>query len=656
MKRAWVVVLASGMMMGSGCFLIPPFLLGDPELRPFTSAAEMAAFVNAERQRQSRSFGGGLFPEPLFALGGAAPPLATDADSFDGSSAGDDAGVTDTTSESGDFSTTTVQEVGVDEGDLVKNDASYIYVLKGSQVRIVKAQPAAELSQASSVDLPGSGVALYLRDDQLIAITSNGGGFFIDDFVIFGDVIDEPAVLEADAAQDADVITISPEEPQVRITVIDVTDRTAPSVTRTVTIEGSLVNSRMIDNRLHLILQKFPSFSVETLTEDDVTELLPRFVVTGSDGEDDSGFVVEPTDVLHPLDPSGVTLTTVSTVNVDTGEIQAISVIGGAETLYASTGALYLATSTFSDGFSLIDGASDESTDIHKIALTDDGPSYVGSGKVPGRPLDQYSFSEFNGDLRVATTSNAFTFDGVSSNNVYVLRENALNGSLSIVGQLEGIAPGERIFSARFVGDKGFLVTFVQIDPLFTIDLSDPTNPVVVGELKVPGFSTFILPISETELLTIGRDATEEGFPLGVQLSLFDVSDFANPTLTDKVTLGLNGSWSEALNNPKALTWLPSRRLVAIPVTLVEAGGEDFLGGLSFSGLIVHHVSADGLFTERGRISTQPPTVNEFDFFSTVAFTRGVFLDDDVFAVTPDRVRGAAVSNVNGATISLELE
>ena len=307
-------------------------------------------------------------------------------------------------------------------------------------------------------------------------------------------------------------------------------------------------------------------------------------------------------------------------------------------------------------GFGLLAASSEESTDIHKIALTDDGPSYVGSGKVPGRPLDQYSFSEFNGDLRVATTSNAFTFDGASSNNVYVLRENALNGSLSIVGQLEGIAPGERIFSARFVGDKGFLVTFVQIDPLFTIDLSDPTNPVVVGELKVPGFSTFILPISETELLTIGRDATEEGFPLGVQLSVFDVSDFANPTLTDKVVLGLNGSWSEALNNPKALTWLPSRRLVAIPVTLVEAGGEDFLGGLSFSGLIVHHVSTDGQFTERGRISTQPPTVNEFDFFPTVAFTRGVFLDDDVFAVTPERVRGAAVSNVNGATISLELE
>ncbi|MEE8170131.1 MAG: beta-propeller domain-containing protein, partial [Phycisphaerae bacterium] len=166
MKRALIVVLASGMMMGSGCFLIPSLLLGDPELRPFMSAAEMAAFVNAERQRQSRSFGGGLFLQPLFALDGAAPPLATDADSFDGSGAGDDGGVSDATSESGDFSTTTIQEVGVDEGDLVKNDASYIYVLKNSQVRIVKAQPTAELSQASSVDLPGHGVALYLREDQ----------------------------------------------------------------------------------------------------------------------------------------------------------------------------------------------------------------------------------------------------------------------------------------------------------------------------------------------------------------------------------------------------------------------------------------------------------------------------------------------------------
>jgi hypothetical protein len=199
------------------------------------------------------------------------------------------------------------------------------------------------------------------------------------------------------------------------------------------------------------------------------------------------------------------------------------------------------------------------------------------------------------------------------------------------------------------------MVTVREVDPLYTIDLSDPTNPFAVGELKIPGFSTFILPISETELLTIGQDADEQtGRTRGLQLSVFDVSNFADPQLAHKVILGLSGSVSEALHNPKALTWFAGSRLLAVPGSLVEAGTADFAGGLDFTGLLVYHVNANDGFIELGRISTLVLD-DQFGFGRYAQFTRGVFMSDDVFAVTPDVVRGAPLGNVNSVPYSIAL-
>jgi len=653
-------------------------------LRAFESAAEMAAFLSSEQSRSAIGFnGGGIFAQPTSALEdsvdlSAAPP----ADPSGG------AGTLGEADESQSFSSTTIQEVGVDEADVVKNDGTYIYVLKNSEVRIVQAQPGASLSEVASVELDGYASALYLRGDQLIAINSGGGAFY-DGPVFFGpepgirpDVgdIDEPAAppgstpgspgpdqdddtaTDAARTQDGEDIavlpSIDPYQSQTVVTVIDITDRTAPVITRTITLEGSLFDSRLIGGKLHMVLQEWPSFPYEPLLEDELLAELPVYVddgVAGSTG----GLVAEPTDFYRPADPSGVNLTTVATIDVDdeSAGVQAIGVVGAAEELYASTTALYVAGTSVDAVFGLFAPTSEPSIDVHKIALTDAGPQYKGSGKVPGRPLDQYSFSEYNDYLRVATTTNAFSFAGESSNNVYVLAE--ADGALSIVGRLEGLAPGEQIRSARFVGERGFLVTFVQVDPLFTIDLSDPTNPTVVGELKVPGFSTFILPISENELLTIGQDAEPTDFGgailLGVQLSIFDVSDFANPQLKDKVVLGLRGSYSEALNNPKALTWYASQQLLAVPAQLVESASDDFFGGLDFTGLLVYSVDPTDGFVELGRISMEEDN-DEFGFYYYPSFTRGIFLGSDVFAVTPDAVRGAPVDDVESAPYALELE
>ena len=221
---------------------------------------------------------------------------------------------------------------------------------------------------------------------------------------------------------------------------------------------------------------------------------------------------------------------------------------------------------------------------------------------------------------------------------MFVLKES--NGQLDIAGRVENIAPTETIQSARFLGERGFLVTFRRIDPLFTLDLSDPTNPRIAGELKVPGFSTFMLPISENELLAVGQDADADGRALGMQLSIFDVSNFAAPVLKHKVAIGDQGTWSEALHNAKAFTYFADQQVVAFPIQETDA-----TTGFTFIGLTVYRATGAAGFEPLGKISTG--TIDGLIAFPR--FTRGVFIDDDVYAATPSIVRAAPLADVGSA-------
>ena len=250
---------------------------------------------------------------------------------------------------------------------------------------------------------------------------------------------------------------------------------------------------------------------------------------------------------------------------------------------------------------------------------------------------------------------------------------------------MEGLAPGETIQSARFVGDRGYLVTFEEIDPFFTLDLADPTDPRVVGQLKIPGFSTFLVPIDADHLLAVGQYVPAEGpfFPRSVQLSIFDVSNFAEPERIANVVLGQgSGASSEAVFNPKAFTYFRERGLVALPVSIfadifffddvgfVDDGvtvdiidqpappPDELIESIEpfvpqgFEGLVVYSVSIDDGFTELGRINSR---FEDAGFFWS-SFTRGVFMGDDVFAVTDHGVRGSPVSDIAAAPYELLID
>lgn len=247
-----------------------------------------------------------------------------------------------------------------------------------------------------------------------------------------------------------------------------------------------------------------------------------------------------------------------------------------------------------------------EKTVIHKIAVDQGRLEYKTFGEVTGAVLNQFSMDEADGYFRIATTKNrtwsqfADEAQNESYSNLYVLDEN-----LKVVGALENLAKGERIYSARFMGKRAYLVTFKQTDPLFAIDLSEPANPKVLGELKIPGFSNYLHPYDDTTLIGLGRDTDTNEWggvtTKGLKLSLFDVSEVSKPKELDSFITGEQGSDSMALTDHHAFLFSKDKNLLVIPASIREGGNRWAWGRFTFSGAMVFDLSAKK-FTLKGRI------------------------------------------------------
>ncbi|MFN7133989.1 MAG: beta-propeller domain-containing protein, partial [Myxococcales bacterium] len=319
------------------------------------------------------------------------------------------------------------------------------------------------------------------------------------------------------------------------------------------------------------------------------SDWLPRSYVTVN------GQRVEiPADCTQFHRPTGSTrlgLATVSTLDLANiaGGVRQTTVVSEVGEIYSSLENLYIATPHW---WWSRTGDHKNHTYLHKFDVTQrDRVSYVGSGVVEGSIVDQFSMDEHNGFLRIATTihnwsttsgpnGSVSTTSNTTDNKVFVLAENS--GALVVVGQTPSLAPGELIYSSRFSGDRGFVVTYKQVDPLFTLDLADPTHPKVVGELKIPGFSTYIHMLDPTHLLTIGNETTttSDGREIrtGMSLQIFDVSDMAKPRQADKILIGSQSSWSEALYDHKAFNYFAKTGTLAIPFTDWNSRGSDYWG------------------------------------------------------------------------------
>jgi hypothetical protein len=328
--------------------------------------------------------------------------------------------------------------------------------------------------------------------------------------------------------------------------------------------------------------------------------------------------------VRHPRTFAGLDMVTVLTIDMSRGlpAVDADSVMTSAETVYASTGSLYVATHRWTPPPSAPNQLPPRAkTALHRFDTSDpDTTTYKASGEVPGYVLNQWALSEHKGVLRVATTTDPEWWNGAqrAASQSYVTTLAERDGALQQLGSVGGLGLGERIFGVRFIEDTGFVVTFRQTDPLYTIDLSTPSAPKVLGELKILGYSAYLHPLGDDLLLGVGQDATEEGRRTGTQLSVFDVSDLRNVQRVQQRRLGSGTSSSAEFDHHAFLYWAP-RSLAVLPVT--EYGSSSpFVGAIGFR-------------VGRGAIDEVGRTTHDWPGYSD-AVQRSVVVGERLFTVS----------------------
>jgi uncharacterized secreted protein with C-terminal beta-propeller domain len=587
-------------------------------------------------------------------------------------------------------STTNNQVAGVDEADLMKTEGEFLYVLGAGKLNILNAWPAASAHVVSRTPIAGTPRSIFVEHGRAVVFSS------LTEADAFGRVS-----RECTYGYDCD---FTGDGLPLQVTVLDLADKAHPVVLREVKFSGSLIATRRIGDAVHLVVSSADSLRTQVQTWPDnvsmcgamdplhqmaarnafealrvknrellnkltVADLLPSIVdvrhEAGGDVVDANllascgGFYgAKAGDGMSFLSLASFDLSQSAPVNVTT-------VIGRPGAVYASADSLYVATRHQSVAQSWYGepDIGDEATTVHRFAFQP-GPStaYQGSGIVKGRALNQFSMDEYDGHFRIATTTGHLPSTDVHST-ISVLEQRA--SGLETVGSIDHLAPGEDIRSARFEGSKAYVVTFKKTDPLFVFDLSQPTAPRLEGELKIPGFSTYLHLVDPTHLLAIGYDADDQGsfaWFQGVLLQLFDVSNPANPTMSARYVIGTRGSSSEALTNHLAFNYFADRQLLAVPMTVCEQsqGGGSYGQNLTFGGLMVFGVQPTSL-DYRGGVPHAAPqqsrsACSNWWTQATSQVKRSVFMDDYVYSIAQDLVQVANVNALGSPLVSLTLE
>jgi len=317
----------------------------------------------------------------------------------------------------------------------------------------------------------------------------------------------------------------------------------------------------------------------------------------------------------HIPQPQYLTVAVIDTSSPNT-DVKRETILGSAENVYSSTENLYVTATQWIYHWDVKPSGgeteNEEKTNLYRFAFTADGIEYKAQGSVPGHILNQFSMDEHGNTFRIATTTGElWNEQKPSTNNLYVL-----NRDLVTTGKIEDIAPGERIYSVRFMGDRAYMVTFRNTDPLFVIDTSDPRNPTILGQLKIPGYSDYLHPYDDTHIIGFGKDTAEAkdrtdfAWYQGIKLAVFDVSDVANPKELHKMIIGDRGTDSPLLHDHKALLFEKDRNLLAFPVTVYEISETEkakndpsSYGSPVFQGAYVYTFTLQGGFQLKGKIT-----------------------------------------------------
>lgn len=573
----------------------------------------------------------------------AAPPAAPNEAAVSGKDSATNGASSDGST---DYSATNVQVEGVDEGDIVKTDGHYIYQVNGTRIVIVEAYPAQNMKMVSEIVGYGEKlepIEIYVDDNRLVVIgrvqQEIGNPVPMTDTDKAGVAVDQKAIMPGKPG-----ILPYYYRNETRVLVFDITDKSKPQMIRSFDVEGDLIASRKIGNTVYTITNKYMYYGY---AESDIT---PKY----RDGGTEYKSIAYDKIAYSPdfIEPNYLI---VSGINVnDTQKPAEISTyLGAGQTVYASVNNLYIATQRSlpvtiqkDDGKGIVSEIYyTENTDIMKFALTDGKAVLLAKGNVPGRVLNQFSMDEFENTFRIATTVGwADRSQGIQSGNHLYVLDDMMNPK----GKIENLAPGEQIYSVRFLGKRAYMVTFKTVDPLFVIDLADPAAPKVLGELKIPGYSTYLHPYDENHILGFGKDAveletqwdpgTKWAYYQGLKVALFDVTDVANPVMQYSIKLGDRGTNSEVLYNHRALLFSKEKELLAFPVDLMEVkqnstGVKDPLayGEQTFQGLYIYQINKDTGFTFKGRITHTTPT-DIYNYDKRVS--RGIYIGNTLYTLS----------------------
>lgn len=514
-------------------------------------------------------------------------------------------------------STTNNQVEGVEEGDIVVVKDGFIYSIKDQSITVVDANNPQDLKLATTIKQKESQyiTKLALYDQLLIAI---------------GEEYIEQAGTSMSTA-----------------TFYDISNPKNPKVIREVAQEGSLQDIRITNDTLYLIGNMHPNYWI--LQEGSKPDLKPKTYDSVVSKEYKS-LAIEKISILpNTMDGSYSLITAIDLKNGAKTSASTKGYLGGSSGLYMSEGALYLTTPKYDDKqITPMGGIKDRiwmpqsnDTQVFKWDLDGTVLKFVGTSEVKGSVLNQYSMDEYDGKFRIVTTEgNTWDEKNISRNHLFILDEN-----LKEIGAVKDMAPGEKVYSARFMGEKAYVVTFKQVDPLFVIDVANPRKPKILGELKIPGYSNYLHPLDDTHLIGIGYDTeerydayTKRNFTVStnMKMSLFDVTDFKNPKEQSTVKIGGKGSYSDVQYNPKALFRNKDYHYFGFPVVLYEEGKGDEIV-YQGQGAQIYEITAEKGIVLKGNI-INGKTNEQYENWEQVV-QRVVYVGDTLYTVARNEVK-----------------
>ena len=643
-----IVLISTVYVFGAAPMIFPAQAPSASGLKTFSSVQEIADYLNTNSQvTRGNSFGDK-------SLGTGDMPVPAHIIMEDGSNS-----LTAGGSYTMDYSTTNIQVAGVDEADTVKTDGQYIYTISTIQptvfydyygysslgvtnaVDIISADPqnphvVSKINLGNNTNPTG----LFLSPDgnKLIVIAGKYNYITLSDYTEGSDTKSEPRIMPF---YQSDSYTF--------VNVYDVTDKSSPTLTRNFTMTGQYFNSRLIGNNLYTIVSQNAWF---------YNGIVPLPAVY----EGNIAYDASPSSIYYAdMSDTSYSFTSFYGISLADDSLTPTNMtvmMGGASTMYVSSDNIYITYPNWQMN-------SGTYTSIYRVSINGLTLSLQAQGSVPGNTINQYSMDEYNGYFRIATN---WYGTEAQTNNVYIL-----NPNLQVTGKLEGLAENENLHAVRFMGDKGYLVTFKQTDPLFVVDLSVPSNPTVLGELKIPGYSDYLHPYDQTHLIGVGKEAVEttaqENFAWyqGLKLALFDVGNVNNPTQLANYVIGDRGTDSPSLYEPKAFLFDKSKGLLVIPVSLALVSeenkqyGDSAYGNTVWQGTYVFSVSLDGGFILKGTITHLNETLldsqghlsNLNDYYSTQNdwINRSLYINNALYTFSNSQVKLNSLTDLSQIAI-----